>query len=157
MRATAMMIALIAAGIAAPATVAQQVPKLDVGPSCDAAARGAIIIGRDKQACLGDENAAKETLEKSWSKYNATDKTQCVGLAQQGGPPSYVELLSCLEVMRDSKTIRSNGPLLSAPREASTAGSGTGGPRGRRRGRRSEPAVLPSAPPAETPVSPTPQ
>jgi hypothetical protein len=157
MRVIAITIALIGAGIAAPAAIAQQVPKLDVGPSCEAAARGAIILGRDKQACLGDENAAKDTLEKSWSKYNSADKTQCVGLARQGGPPSYVELLSCLEVMRDSKTIRSNGPLLSAPREASAAGPGAGGPRGRRRGRRSGPTALPSAPPADTPVSPTPQ
>jgi hypothetical protein len=157
MRAIAITIALIGAGIAAPAAIAQQVPNLDVGPSCEAAARGAIIIGRDKQACLGDENAAKDTLQKSWSKYNSADKTQCVGLARQGGPPSYVELLSCLEVMRDSKTIRSNGPLLSAPREASATSPSAGGPRGRRRSRQSQPTVLPSAAPAaptDTPVSP---
>jgi hypothetical protein len=142
MRTTAFTIALIAMGIGAQPAIAQ-VPKLDVTPSCEAAARGAITLGRDKQACLGDENAARETLEKGWSKYNSADKTQCVGLARQGGPPSYVELLSCLEVMRDSKNVRTNGPLTGAPTEAgatSPTASGSG-PRGRRRGRRAEPGA----------------
>jgi hypothetical protein len=35
-------------------------PKLNVGSSCDAAAKGAISAGRDKEACLGDELAARE-------------------------------------------------------------------------------------------------
>jgi hypothetical protein len=35
-------------------------PKLNIGSSCDAAAKGAIGAGRDKEACLGDELAARE-------------------------------------------------------------------------------------------------
>jgi hypothetical protein len=85
-------------------------PKLNVSPSCDAAARGAIVIGRDKEACLGDERAAQDTLNQNWSKYNAADKTQCIGNVKTGGPASYVELLSCLEIMRDAKSIRESDP-----------------------------------------------
>jgi hypothetical protein len=81
-------------------------PRLNVGPSCDAAARGAIVIGRDKEACMGDERAAQDTLKQNWAKYNAADKTQCIGNVKTGGPASYVELLSCLEIMRDAKSIR---------------------------------------------------
>jgi hypothetical protein len=81
-------------------------PNLNVSPSCDAAARGAIVIGRDKEACLGDERTAQDTLKQNWSKYNAADKTQCIGNVKTGGPASYVELLSCLEIMRDAKQIR---------------------------------------------------
>ena len=114
MRGIVIPIAAIALATWSQAATAQ-VPKLNVGPSCEAAARGPIVIGRDKEACLGDENAARDTLSKSWSKFNLADKTQCVGLVRQGGPPSYVELLSCLEVMRDSKNVRSNGPLSESP------------------------------------------
>jgi len=42
----------------------------------------------------------------NWSKYDPADKTQCVGNVKTGGPASYVELLSCLEIMRDAKAIR---------------------------------------------------
>jgi hypothetical protein len=81
-------------------------PNLDVSTSCNAAARGAIVVGRDKEACLGDERTAQDTLKQNWSKYNGADKTQCIGNVKTGGPASYVELLSCLEIMRDSKAIR---------------------------------------------------
>ncbi len=52
---------------AAAAALAAGPPKLDIGPSCDAAARGAVVEGRDKQACLGDEQAARDTLTKNWT------------------------------------------------------------------------------------------
>ena len=95
-----------------PATaLADSPPRLDVSPSCEAAARGAISAGRDKEACLIDERTAEGVLSQNWSKYDAADKTQCVGNVKTGGPASYVELLSCLEIMRDAKAIR-QGDLL---------------------------------------------
>jgi hypothetical protein len=101
-------IALVALtlGLQTAIALADSPPKLDVSPSCNAAARGAISAGRDKEACLGDERTAQDTLSQNWSKYNAADKTQCVGNVKTGGPASYVELLSCLEIMRDAKAIR---------------------------------------------------
>ena len=51
------------------------------------------------------------TLKQNWTQYSATDKSQCVGMATTGGPASYVELVSCLEVMRDARTIRNTDPL----------------------------------------------
>ena len=97
-------------GAQAGVALADGPPKLNVAPSCEAAARGAIVIGRDKAACMGDENAALDVLKQNWSKYASADKTQCIGNVQTGGPASYVELLSCLEIMRDAKVIR-KGPL----------------------------------------------
>jgi hypothetical protein len=87
-------------------------PRLNVAPSCEAAARGAISAGRDKEACLADEHAAEGVLSQNWSKYNGADKTQCIGNVKTGGPASYVELLSCLEIMRDAKAIRESDPLM---------------------------------------------
>ncbi len=112
-----------AVGIAVIATLvgaasADTLPKLNVSPSCDAAARGAIVIGRDKEACLGDEHTAQDTLQKNWNTYNAADKVQCLGNVRTGGPASYVELLSCLEIMRDAKSIRETDGLDADPTPA---------------------------------------
>ena len=81
MSAFANRIALVALslGLQTAIAVADSPPTLNVGPSCDAAARGAVMLGRDKEACMGDEHAAQDTLKQSWSKFNAADKTQCIG------------------------------------------------------------------------------
>jgi hypothetical protein len=42
-------------------------PTLQVGPSCEAAGRGAIVLGRNKEACLADETT-QDTLKQNWSK-----------------------------------------------------------------------------------------
>ena len=86
-------------------------PTLNVGPSCDAASRGAVILGRDKKACLADETTAQDTLKQNWSKYAAADKSDCIGMVRTGGPASYVELLSCVEILRDARNIRNTDAL----------------------------------------------
>jgi hypothetical protein len=88
------------------AAFADNPPKLDVTITCNAAAQFALEGGRDKENCLDDERTAKSTIGQGWSKYNANNKIQCVGTVKTGGPPSYVELLSCLEIMRDAKEYR---------------------------------------------------
>jgi hypothetical protein len=98
-------------GMGAGVALADSLPTLNVVPSCDAAARAAIVAGRDRAACMGDERAAEDILKKNWPKYPSADKTQCVGMNHQGGPASYVELLSCLEIMRDAKQIRETDTL----------------------------------------------
>lgn len=120
MSAFANRIALVALllGLPAALAIADSPPKLDVVPSCNAAARGAISAGRDKEACLADEHTAEGILAQNWSTYDAADKTQCVGNVKTGGPASYVELLSCLEIMRDAKAIRAGEPLTYPDRPA---------------------------------------
>jgi hypothetical protein len=86
-------------------------PTLQVGPSCEAAGRGAVVLGRNKQACLADETVSQDTLKQNWSKYPAGDKATCIGMTTTGGPASYVELLSCLEILRDARNIQSTDPL----------------------------------------------
>ncbi len=96
------------------------VPVLQVVSSCEAAGRGAVVLGRNKEACLADESAAQDTLRQNWTKYAANDKTQCVGMTRTGGPASYVELLSCLEIMRDARNIQNADPLESDVTAANT-------------------------------------
>jgi hypothetical protein len=110
-------------------------PVLQVGPSCEAAGRGAVVLGRNKEACLADENTALSTLKQNWAKYAAYDKTLCIGMESTGGPASYVELLSCLEINRDAREIQSADPLeANIGGSASTTGSASvDSPRRRRR------------------------
>src|SRR5580704_11865833 len=95
-------------------------PTLQVGPSCEAAGRGAIVLGRNKEACLADETTAQDTLKQNWSKFPAIDKTTCTGMTTTGGPASYVELLSCLEILRDAKSIEASDPLAGGDVESGT-------------------------------------
>ena len=93
-------------------------PKLDVTTTCNAASQFAVVSGRDKEACLDDERTAESTLGQSWAKYRAVDKAQCIGTVKTGGPASYVELLSCLEVMRDAKEFREGNTSIPSDRPA---------------------------------------
>ena len=91
--------------------VADSPPKLNVGPSCDAAGRGAISFGRTTEMCLDDEREAEDQLTKNWSQYSRAHKSQCVGMTSAGGPSSYVELISCLDIMKDAAAINKADPL----------------------------------------------
>jgi hypothetical protein len=84
--------------VAAPDRHAGGPPTLEVGASCEAAGRGAVVLGRDKKACLGDETTAQDTLKQNWSKY---------------------ELLSCVEILRDARNIR-NGDALESDQPISS-------------------------------------
>jgi hypothetical protein len=86
-------------------------PTLNVDPSCVAAGMGSVVLGRDKKACLADETTAQDTLKQNWSKYAANDKSECIGMVTTGGPASYVELLSCVEILRDARNIRNADAL----------------------------------------------
>jgi len=86
---------------------ATDLPKFDVSPSCEAAARYA-VVDRNKETCMADERTAQNQVANNWPQYSARDRAQCVGTVSKGGPPSYVELLTCLDVMRDARTTRVN-------------------------------------------------
>ena len=47
-------------------------PTLQVGQSCEAAGREAMVLGRNKEACLADETTAQDTLKQNWSKWRPT-------------------------------------------------------------------------------------
>ena len=64
-----------------------------------------LIVGRTTESCLNDEKAARDQLVKEWGTYSAADKDHCLSMVSTGGSPSYVELLSCLEMSRDAKKI----------------------------------------------------
>ena len=82
---------------------ADTVPKIDIGRSCQSAGAAAGAATRDKAACEQSENKARATLEKEWSQFTPSDQTSCARLVTLGGSPSYVELLTCLEMAKEAK------------------------------------------------------
>lgn len=100
--------ALVLAGTQiAPA--ADEVPRFDIGPSCKAAATAAVTTSRDESACKADENAALDKLKQDWGQYNTTQRGHCVRLSSLGGSPSYVELLTCLELAKAAAELPDEG------------------------------------------------
>jgi hypothetical protein len=106
---------IIGAGVA---TAAERPPQLNVGPSCDAAAAHG-LNGRDKSACMKEENDAQAKLKDTWKNFTARQHARCSDLVHMGGPPSYVELLTCLEMAEQARNIPDRDPL------KGTAGMGT--------------------------------
>jgi hypothetical protein len=87
------------------ALAADSAPKFDIGPSCRSAGAAAVMATRDTAACERDENNARATLEKEWSQFTPSDQVRCVRLVTVGGGPSYVELLTCLEMAKQEKEL----------------------------------------------------
>jgi hypothetical protein len=91
------------------ALAAEGPPNLNAEPSCkaaaDAAAMGSIGGGnvRDLASCMRDENEARDQLKKEWAQFAPSEQQRCTSETKTGGSPSYVELLVCLEMIRDAK------------------------------------------------------
>lgn len=79
---------------------ANRVPELNIEPSCWAAAEAAVAPHRDADVCKRDELTARGTLNDEWGQFTPAQKTHCVSLTGLGGSPSYVELLTCLELAK---------------------------------------------------------
>jgi hypothetical protein len=84
---------------------ADPVPKFDTGPSCRSAGASAVMATRDAAACERDESTARDTLEKEWRQFTLSDQARCVRLVTLGGGPSYVELLTCLEMAKQVREL----------------------------------------------------
>ena len=96
-------LAVIALALHAVIAVAQEVPTFDVGPLCRAQAKAAPELG---QACMADEKKAREDLVRQWAQFAPDSKASCTQLATGiAGIRSYVELLTCLQIAKDVKSL----------------------------------------------------
>lgn len=86
--------------------VADELPKFDTSKSCKAAFSA--YTGVDKaryDTCLKEETDAGAQISSTWAQWPARDRAHCAQLAALGGTPSYVEMLTCLQIARDTKTL----------------------------------------------------
>ena len=113
-------------------------------------------IAEEKKNCLDSEKAMRDELAKEWSSFTPADKVACTNESKMGGELSYTELLTCLEMARDVRTMNADAakpaaaPATSAPPgHASRMRLQTShGPRRawvRRAGRRQRAAFLPAS------------
>jgi hypothetical protein len=98
-------LATLALGTQLVLNVADRVPDLNVRPSCVAGAMSGISTRPDVNACMKDEQDARDQLGKQWGQFAASDKLRCGDMARMGGPSSYVELLTCLEMAQETKKL----------------------------------------------------
>ena len=110
-----MPFAAFALGSSLITVAADNVPTLKVEPSCKAAGAAGLMMGRTTESCMNDEKTAREELVKNWSSLSGDDKSHCLSMVSTGGGPSYVELLSCLEMSRDAKKIAQGRKLEDQP------------------------------------------
>jgi len=85
-------------------TVADNVPTYNMQPTCRAAIEMMGSQGRTLDSCMRSEAEARAEIVKHWPQVPQEEKSRCMQTALQGGSPSYVELLICLEMNRDSRT-----------------------------------------------------
>jgi len=86
-------------------------PVLNVLPLC----KGILSQGADPlqtgdpsvslQQCLNAEQADREAMKEEWSTFSTTDKKHCIAEATMGGESSYTDLVTCLEMARDVRTL----------------------------------------------------
>jgi hypothetical protein len=88
--------------------VSDQVPRLNVSPSCRAAASVAIADSQSFDGCMKDEDSARQELVKVWQTYPVADRGRCSSEASLGGVDSYVDLLVCLQMTRDAEAMHKN-------------------------------------------------
>src|SRR5271157_1939134 len=93
--------------------VGDSVPTLNVEQVCQGIAQqGGVTfhdsaVGGEKQNCLDSEKAIRDQLVKEWPSFAPPDKTTCTNESKMGGESSYTELLTCLEMARDVRTMHS--------------------------------------------------
>jgi hypothetical protein len=88
--------------------VADKIPELNVEPTCRAAAKTnvrSVTSPDDDSACRRDEQDARGKVEQEWSQFSGEDRSHCVRLSTLGGSPSYVELLTCLELSKQARAL----------------------------------------------------
>lgn len=102
-RAILSSVAAVALALHAVVAAAQEVPIFDVGPECRAQAKAAPEMG---ESCMADEKKAREDLVRQWAQFAPDSKARCTQMATGiAGIRSYVELLTCLQMARDVKSL----------------------------------------------------
>ncbi len=80
--------------------VADGMPNFDITRSCrlDVAATTGLSVDQSMKSCVNDEQQAKTQLAGQWSKFPAPSRASCTSQESIGGTPSYVSLLTCLQM-----------------------------------------------------------
>ena len=88
--------------VGATQVTAQGVPSFKVEQGCREVSSGPDKITTfDK--CMEEEQSARDDLAMNWGMFVASDRRVCLTETTSDGTPSYVELLECLNMARDTR------------------------------------------------------
>jgi len=102
--------------------VADRVPVLNVEQVCQGIARqgGSSFhdpaISKQRDNCITSEQEVREQLVQRWSSFAVADRRACTAESETGGDSSYSELLTCLEMARDVRSMHGTQAAPSAGR-----------------------------------------
>jgi hypothetical protein len=101
----------VTAGLFVLVASAGGVPTIDVKKTCQTSQQALTAIFGDQVAnmydsCLKQEEDARAQLQKDWAALPAADRALCA--QPTGYMPSYVEWLTCVEMQREVRKIRTN-------------------------------------------------
>lgn len=93
--------------------VAEKVPALNVEPSCRGSAQVAVrkadgqmpTAAEIRETCLNKEHEARDKLKEQWTQFTSEHRASCTRSTAAGGLPSYIELLTCLEISEQARKL----------------------------------------------------
>src|SRR5262249_46375136 len=100
-----------------------QYPVLNVTPVClGIASQSSLEAGLKATSfdqCVKGEQDKREAMIREWYTFNSDDKRDCIAETTRGGESSYTVLITCLEIARDGRKMRSEERGSSAAQKAS--------------------------------------
>jgi hypothetical protein len=122
----ALTLVAVATATLSPAR-SDEYPTLNVSPLChaltDKSSFSEGLANVTFEQCLEAEQSDRKTIIKEWSTFSADDRRHCIAEATMGGESSYTEMLTCLEMARDVRQLKSE-TASSAPTPAVPAPPG---------------------------------
>lgn len=93
-------LSIIALGAQLTVAMADDLPRFNVERNCrlDTAAAAGLAVAEGMKNCVRDERQARQRLSKQWSRFSASSRGSCTAQTNIGGTPSYVDLLTCLQM-----------------------------------------------------------
>jgi hypothetical protein len=96
---------------------AAALPSIDLQRLCHGSERTMGSRSEDSvrifDSCMSDEQEAREQLLKNWVTYPSSDRALCMRVTDY--LPSYVEWITCAEMAKDLRRIRSEKPTPRPP------------------------------------------
>ena len=91
-------VSVLASLVLSPAAVAQEMPRFNIEAIC-ASAQPLTPDDRNPVAtCMNDERAAERQLQTTWIASSPPHRETCAAETRIGGSPSYVDVLTCLQM-----------------------------------------------------------
>jgi hypothetical protein len=121
------LFASVALALSMTAARSDQYPTLDVAPVCHGITEQSDLQGGFRAVtfdeCMKAEQEDREAMIKEWSNFTADERQHCVAESTMGGESSYTELITCLEMARDVRLLKTpnqtSQPAATPPQENS--------------------------------------